>query len=127
MFFDNGERTSQSDVDTPTKLRAIRCHRTQLKLSRKRFLGYARRPERLVKLGARDKTIADGSISSVFRLPHSLRVELRLCPKAMRMSEPTLFVLGRDEADALRCMTLRIPARSSGIEMLDSSSLDCIA
>ncbi len=126
-FFDRAETICQSDIEAATKLRAIRCHKTQLKLSRKRFLGYAGRPERLVKLGARDKTIADGLITSAFRLPHSLRVELRLSPKAMRMSEPVLFVLGRDEAGALRCMTVRIPAQSSRIEMLDSSSLDCIA
>jgi LmbE family N-acetylglucosaminyl deacetylase len=126
-FFDHAETICQSDIEAATKLRAIRCHKTQLKLSRKRFLGYAGRPERLVKLGARDKTIADGSITSVFRLPHSFRVELRLSPKAMRMSEPTLFVLGRDEAGALRCVTVCIPARSSRIEMLDSGSLDCIA
>jgi len=126
-FFDHAETICQSDIEAATKLRAIRCHKTQLKLSRKRFLGYAGRPERLVKLGARDKTIADGSITSVFRLPHSLHVELRLSPKAMRMSEPTLFVLGRDEAGALRCVTVRIPARSSRVEILDSASLDCIA
>jgi len=126
-FFDRAETICESHIETATKLRAIRCHKTQLKLSRKRFLGYAVRPERLVKLGARDKTIADGSITSVFRLPDSLRVEVRLSPKAMRMSEPALFVLGRDEAGALRCVTMRVPARSSRIEMLESSSLDCIA
>ncbi len=125
-FFDHAETICQSDSEAATKLRAIRCHKTQLKLSRKRFLAYADRPERLVKLGARDKTIADGLITSVFRLPHSLRLDLRLSPKAMRMSEPTLFVLRRDEVGALRCVTVRIPTRSSRIEMLDSASLDCI-
>ena len=126
-FLDRAETICQSHIETATKLRAIRCHKTQLKLSRKRFLGYAARPERLVKLGARDKTIADGSITSVFRLPDSLRVEVRLSPKAMRMSEPALFVLGPDDAGASRCVTMRIPARSSPVEMLDSASLDCIA
>ena len=123
-FFVRAETICQSHCETATKLRAIRCHKTQLKLSRKRFLAYAGRQEHLVKLGARDETIADGSIISAFRLPHSLRVELRLCPKAMRMAEPALFVLGRSEAGALRCATMRVPARSSSIEMLDSASLD---
>jgi hypothetical protein len=126
-FFDRAETICQSRIEAGTKLRAIRCHKTQLKLSRKRFLEYAGRPERLVKLCARDKTIADGSIGSVFRLPHSLRVEVRLSPKAMRMSEPTLFVVGRDEAGALRCVTMRVPARSSRVQMLDSASLDYVA
>ena len=126
-FFDCAETICQSRIEAAIKLRAIRCHKTQLKLSRKRFLGYAGRPERLVKLTARDKTVADGSITSVFRLPDSLRVEVRLSPKAMRMSEPALFVFGRDKAGAWRCVTLRVPARSSRIKVLDSASLDCIA
>lgn len=122
-FFDRATTICQSHREAATKLQAIRCHKTQLKLSRKRFLAYAGRAERLVKLGARDETIADGSITSVFRLPHSLRVGLRLSPKAMRLSEPALFVLGRDEAGALRCATMRVPARPSGVEMLDSAAL----
>jgi len=126
-FFDRAETICQSRIEAATKLRAIRCHKTQLKLSRKRFLGYADRPERLVKLCACDKTIADSSIGSVFRLPHSLCVEVRLSPKAMRMSEPTLFVVGRDEAGALRSVTMRVPARSSRVQMLDSASLDYVA
>ena len=126
-FFDRAETICQSRIEAATKLRAIRCHKTQLKLSRKRFLGYADRPERLVKLCACDKTIADSSIGSVFRLPHSLCVEVQLSPKAMRMSEPTLFVVGRDEAGALRSVTMRVPARSSRVQMLDSASLDYVA
>jgi len=126
-FFDCAEKICHSHSEAATKLRAIRCHKPHLKLSRKRFLAYASRPERLVKLGARHKTVVDGSITSVFRLPHSLRVELRLSPKAMRISEPALFVFGRDQAGALRCVTLRVPARSSRIKVLDSASLDSVA
>jgi LmbE family N-acetylglucosaminyl deacetylase len=126
-FFDRAGTIRQSQREAATKLQAIRCHKTQLKLSRKRFLAYASRPERLVKLGARNETIADGSIASVFRLPHSLRVALRLSPKAMRTSEPVLFVLGRCEAGTLRCVTMRVPARSSRVEILDLASLDDVA
>jgi len=126
-FFDRAGSICQSQRESATKLRAIRCHKTQLKLSRKRFLAYASRPERLVKLDARGETIADGSIASVFRLRRSLRVGLRLSPKGMRTSEPALFVLGRGEAGALRCVTMRVPARSSRVEILDSASLDDVA
>ena len=126
-FFDCAEKMCHSHSEAATKLRAIRCHKTQLKLSRKRFLAYASRPERLVKLRAHDKAVVDGSITSVFRLPHSLSVELRPPQKAMRVSEPTLFVLGRDEVGTLRCITMRVPARSSRVEMLDSASLDYVA
>jgi LmbE family N-acetylglucosaminyl deacetylase len=121
-FFDRAKTIRQSQAETATKLRAIRCHKTQLKLSRKRFLGYAHRLEGLVKLGARDRAIPDGSIVSVSRLPHSLCVEVRLSPKAMRISELMLFVLGSDEGGALHCLTMQVPARSSRVEMLDSAS-----
>jgi LmbE family N-acetylglucosaminyl deacetylase len=126
-FFDRAEAIRYSQAETATKLRAIRCHKTQLKLSRKRFLGYAHRPERLVRLGADDQLIAEGSIVSISRLPDSLRVEVRLSPKAMRMSEPILLVLGRDKAGTLRCVTMRVPARSSSVEMLDPASLGRVA
>ncbi|PYL09907.1 MAG: hypothetical protein DME33_02610 [Verrucomicrobia bacterium] len=126
-FLDRAETICQSRLEAATKLQAIRCHKTQLKLSRKRFLGYAGRPERLIRLYACDKTIGDGSIVSVFRLPRSLRVEVRFSPKAMRLSESTLFVLGRDDAGALRCVRMRVPARSSRVEILDSASLGYVA
>ncbi len=113
-FFDRARIIRQSEIETTTKLRAIRCHETQLKLSRKRFLRYAARPERLVKLKACDEAIADGSISSISRRPHSLRMELRLSAKAMRTAEPALFVLGYDE-------------RSSRAEMLDADTLKPMA
>jgi LmbE family N-acetylglucosaminyl deacetylase len=126
-FFDRAQTVQQSEVETATKLQAIRCHKTQLKLSRKRFLGYAARPERFVKLRGCDKTIPDGSIASASRLLHSLCVEVRLSPKAMRTSEPTLFVLGRDKAGEVRCATMRVPARSSRVELLDSVTSHRIA
>src|SRR5947209_16389512 len=40
-FFDCAETICQSRIEAATKLRAIRSHKTQLKLSRKRFLAYA--------------------------------------------------------------------------------------
>jgi len=45
----------------------------------------------------------------------------------MRMSESTLFVLGRDDAGTMRCLTMRVPARSSRVEVLDSVSLESVA
>jgi len=126
-FFGRAETICQSGAEVAAKIRAIRCHTTQLKLSRKRFLAYARRPECLVKLATHDNPAVDGAIISIFRLPHSLRIALRLSPKAMRMSEPAVFLLGRNEAGTLRCATMRVPARSSRIETVDPASLDYIA
>jgi LmbE family N-acetylglucosaminyl deacetylase len=126
-FLDRATPLKQSHSEAATKLRAIRCHKTQLKLSRKRFLGYAHQPERLVKIGAWESIVADGSIDSVSRMNQSLRVKVRLSPKAMAVCQPMLFVLGRDEADTWRCFTIGLPARSSALRLRDSVSMNGVA
>jgi LmbE family N-acetylglucosaminyl deacetylase len=61
-FLDRAQQDRQSEAETATKIRAIRCHKTQLRLSRRRFLAYAARPERFVRLSSREQTTVDGSI-----------------------------------------------------------------
>src|SRR5260370_16583560 len=74
-FFDRAQKIRQSELETATKLRAIRCHKTQLKLSRKPFLRYAARPERLVKLKACYEPLPDDSISSISNPPPYLPLD----------------------------------------------------
>ena len=126
-FFHRARALPQSESETAAKLRAIRCHKTQLKLSRKRFLGYATRPERLLDLRAHEKTAADGSIRSVSREQNLLRVELQFAPRTVRLSEPALFILGYGEAGALHCGRMRLPARASPAQILDCATLEPIA
>src|SRR5205814_6241122 len=45
-FFDRAAELSPSEVETATKRDAIRRHKTQIKLSRRRFILYATSPER---------------------------------------------------------------------------------
>ena len=118
-FFDRAETIRQTAAETAAKLRAISCHKTQLKLSRKRFLDHATRPERLIKLKRCEAIGADGPISSISRQPHLLSISLRRSPKLTRLAEPMLFVMGRDGAGALRCARMRVPVRSLGVEMFD--------
>jgi LmbE family N-acetylglucosaminyl deacetylase len=121
-FFDRATRLRQSKSETVIKLLAIRCHNTQIKLSRRRFLAYAARPERLLKLRAREATIADGSIRSISRQPHTLGVGFRLSVKPIRAAEPTLYIFGRDVGEALRCLSVQLPVRSCRIELRDAST-----
>lgn len=118
-FFKQAQQLQQSKIETETKLRAIRCHKTQLKLSRRRFLGYATRSERFLKLGPRETTVADGSIHSMSRKRHVLRLKLRLSVKPIRGAEGTLVVLGYGETGALRCFRVHFPVRSSRAQMFD--------
>ena len=121
-FFARAEQHRQLEAETAIKLRAIRCHKTQIKLSRRRFLAYAARPERLLKLRARETTIADGSIRSISRQPHTLRLDLRLSVKPIRAAEPTLYLLSRDVEEALRCLSVQLPVRSCRIELRDAAT-----
>jgi hypothetical protein len=51
-----------------------------------------------------------------------LQVEIRLSIKAVLLPDPTLFLLGRDELDDIKCVYLRVPNRSSKITMLDAAT-----
>jgi LmbE family N-acetylglucosaminyl deacetylase len=125
-FFDRATRLRQSKSETAIKLLAIRCHKTQIRLSRRRFLAYATRPERLLKLRAREATIADGSIRSIWRRPHTLRLDLRLSVKPIGVAEPTLHILGWDVEEALRCLSVQLPVRSCRIELRDAATERCV-
>ena len=90
-FFDRAQQNLQSENETAIKLRAIRCHKTQIKLSRRRFFAYAERPERLLRLGSREPTIVDGSIRSISRQSHMLRLDLRLSAEIDPLQRPATF------------------------------------
>src|SRR5260370_29671839 len=53
-FSEQAEPMRASDLEQLMKLQAIRCHATQLTLSKKRFLGYVSRPELLRDSKARE-------------------------------------------------------------------------
>ena len=118
-FFDRAKIVPQTAAETAVKLCAIGCHKTQLKLSRKRFLSHAAQPERLIKLSKWETIGADGPISSISRQLHSLSIHLERSLKPMVPKQPTLFILGHDEAGALRCARMQVPVRSSCVEMFD--------
>lgn len=120
-FFGRAQEFRQSQTEEATKLKAILCHKTQIKLSRRRFLAYAARAERLLKLGSSEATAADGSIRSITRRTDILHLNLRLSPKLARTGETALFLLGRGTAGSLQCLKGRLPVHSCKIEMSDCS------
>jgi LmbE family N-acetylglucosaminyl deacetylase len=118
-FFDRAETIGQTVIETAVKLRAISCHKTQLKLSRKRFLDHAKQPEHFVRLGSRETIDADGAISSISRGPRSLWIKVERSLKLMRSRNAALFVLRRDDSCRMRCVRTQVPVRSSRIEIVD--------
>lgn len=120
-FFERAKQDRQSETETATKVRAIRCHKSQLKLSRRRFLAYAARPERFVRLSVREPAIADGSIRSISRRPCTLHLDLQFSLKPL-CAAPLVFLFGYDAAETSRCMAIEFPGRSGRFEMRDVAS-----
>jgi GT2 family glycosyltransferase/LmbE family N-acetylglucosaminyl deacetylase len=118
-FRDRAQELRQSKRKTAVKERAIRCHKTQLKLSRRRFLAYAARPERFLKLRSRESTPANRPFLEISRGPHILRLKLLLSTKPIGIGQPALFVLGHSAAGRLRCVRMQLPLQSSTVEMFD--------
>ena len=128
-FFGRAQELQHSKGETSVKERAIRCHKTQLKLSRRRFLAYALRPECFLKLKSCESTLADGPIRSISRQPDVLRLRFVFSTKLVPAAEATIFVLGRDAAGQVRCVRMRIPVRSSAVEVFDCRTRErvCVA
>ena len=116
-FFDHANELRQSKRERTLKEQAIRSHRTQLKLSRRRFLAYAARAERFLRLESRELTHADGRIRRISRHTQVLRV-LR-STKPMGLAQPKLFVLGHDVDGGIRCVRMRVPVHSCIAEAFD--------
>lgn len=109
----------QTPRETATKLAAISCHKTQLKLSRGRFLGYAGRPEYFSVAGPDEAGV--GPIHSASR--SSSRLELKLRPAATPFfwMQPRLLILGqRPRGDVALVIPLSFPSHS--VELFDYKS-----
>jgi LmbE family N-acetylglucosaminyl deacetylase len=118
-FFDRAQKLCQSKSETAVKEQAIRCHQTQLKLSRRRFLAYAARPESFLKLEPCKSTIVDGPIWWISRESDILRLKLLLRARPKRLTGAALFVLGRDLSGGIRCVRASVPVHSSAVDIFD--------
>jgi len=121
-FFDRAAELSPSEVETATKRDAIRCHQTQIKLSRRRFLRYATRPERFLRVERESAVCCDGAVHSVSRARDNLNVDFRFTADPFRIQRSKFFVLGRDALGRKRACQIRLPGRSADVEMLDCAT-----
>ena len=121
-FFDRAAQLSPSEAEIATRRDAIRCHQTQIKLSRRRFLGYATRPERFLRVERERAVWCDGAVHSVSRTHDNLNVDFRFTADPFRMQRSKFFVLGRDSLGRKRACQIRLPGRSTDVEMLDCAT-----
>ena len=128
-FFDSAAELSSSEMETATKRDAIRRHQTQIKLSRRRFLGYATRPERFLRVERESAVWCDGAVHSVSRTRDNLNVDLRFTADPFRMQRSKFFILGCDSLGRKRACRIHLPGCSADVEMLDCATNQsiCIA
>ena len=102
------ELAGPSVAETSVKIRAIERHKTQLRLSRGRFLSFADRAERFDLSSANRPTTTNGPIRALSRDSEAFAIDLRFCVKPFR-SAPSIFFFGYQADGTVRCIAIKIP------------------
>ncbi len=112
-FFRGANPLPQTETCKLDKIRAIHCHRSQVKLSRRRFLGYAARPECFAPLATNGGTSGERCLRLIFRRNSALclRFDLRVRPRFPGFAE-TIFIVGHDRRGATQSWRVAMPVRS---------------
>jgi LmbE family N-acetylglucosaminyl deacetylase len=111
-----------SPRERKTKRRAIACHFTQVALSRRRFLAYAKRPERFM-VGSKGTVLGcDGPFRSFLRDRGQLRLHVAFSLKPLRAEGTSLYLLGHDAFGGLRRLRATLPGHSTKIDLIDCAT-----
>jgi LmbE family N-acetylglucosaminyl deacetylase len=111
-----------SPREMKAKRRAIVCHVTQVALSRRRFLSYAKRPESFLRGDERMIPAGDGPIRAFTRDRAALRLHVAFALKPLRAEDTPLYLLGRDLVGRLRRLRATLPGRSARIDLIDCAT-----
>ena len=118
-FAHRAHELPHSPQEVKTKQRAIVCHATQVALSRRRFLSYAKRPERFMRGDEKIIPAGDGPIRAFTRDRGALRLHVAFTLKPLRAEGTSLYLLGRDASGRLRRLRTTLPGRSAKIDLID--------
>jgi hypothetical protein len=121
-FVEQSQEVPQLESETKAKIEAIRCHKTQLKLSRRRFLAYARRPQRFARLSSCEPALIDASTRSITRRSRTLQLELEFSLKPFSPGPPRVLLFGYSSGEAPRCLGIQLSPRPGRIEVRDVAS-----
>lgn len=121
VFFAHAGPIEGTRSEIATKVRAIKCHQTQLRLSRKRFLDYAQRPERFLALQGATLPASAATLQIVARNERHFTLLLppqkNLFPKKL-----TLLAIGHDSRGGLRSAVVRLSPKTRTIEIIDGAT-----
>ncbi len=121
-FAEAARPLSQTRLEGKTKQRAIACHLTQVALSRRRFLAYAKRPERFVLPGDSLSSSCDGPIRSFSRDRQEVCLQVAFTLKPLRAEETSLYLIGHDAFGGFRRLRATLPGRTTRLDLLDCVS-----
>jgi LmbE family N-acetylglucosaminyl deacetylase len=123
-FFRRAEPMRPSDSEKLIKLQAIQCHATQLKLSKKRFLGYVERVESFLSWRAVKTTILDDCfIQGITAETNSLQLQFRIPIVSRALLAPVLLFIGRDNSGEFYSGRFRLPPRGGELRVPVHSSV----
>ncbi len=109
----------QTSYERHAKQRAITCHVTQVAWSRRRFLAYAKRPERFVVDGKKGGATGHGPILSWARSRDQVRLEVAFALKPLRAEETSLHLVGQDPSSGFRSLRATLPGRTARLDLID--------
>lgn len=118
-FLRRARAIGQTETETETKLRAIGCHQTQVKLFGQRFWKHALQAERFVKIDERENLRSGGVLVSASRNSKVLSLKLERPLRLLPSTRVTVFVVGHDNGSNLRCIRAKLPMRTSAVPISD--------
>lgn len=121
-FADAAGSLPQTSAESARKKEAISRHLTQVAFSRRRFLAYAKRPERFVVDGGQGTAAGHGPILSCERTRDQVHLQVAFELKPLRAEETTLHLIGQDSSGALRSFRATLPGRPARLELIDHAT-----
>ena len=100
-FRDNAAVLRQTPKESAVKLAAINCHKTQLKLSRTRFVSYAGRLEGFLAANGTNDDVNGERFSNSDATSKKREITLPPISRRLLSARPRLWILGHDLAKRL--------------------------
>ena len=126
-FAEGAIRPRQTKDDTDRKRAAIACHDTQLKMSRRRFMSYATRPE-CFRPATADMLPTGRMAVRWFRASDgSILLRIRFALKSPSTARSMVYLLGRNKSAGVQTCIIRLPARTTRVQVTDCSNGNRVA
>jgi LmbE family N-acetylglucosaminyl deacetylase len=106
----------QTRQETAIKIATIACHQSQLKLSRRRFMAYAGRPEHFVVCNTGERNAFEQA-SNAWRHSGEFVITVPVARKRLLAPSAKMLLLGYDPSGQPLCTWIRIDPRAAALEM----------